>query len=65
MRLKFLHGLNRVIDQRKARTLSATILCSETEDGDLVFAGFVEFGELATEFVFGDVGAVGVEDIAD
>ena len=65
MWLKFLHSLNRVVDKREACTLSAAVLRSETEDGDLVFAGFVEFGELATEFVFRDIGTVGMEDIAD
>jgi hypothetical protein len=29
----------------------------------LVLVGLVKFGELGSEFVFGDVGAVGVEDI--
>jgi hypothetical protein len=29
----------------------------------LVFVGFVGFGEFGAEFVFGDIGAVGVEDI--
>ena len=60
MRLELLHRLRRVIDERKAGALSTTILSPESEDRDLVFAGFVEFGELGSEFVFGDVGAVGV-----
>ena len=64
MGLELLHCLNRIIDQCEARALATTVLCPETEDGDLVFAGFVEFGELAAEFVFRDIGAVGVKDIA-
>ena len=34
MRLEFLQGLVRVIDERKARALTTTILCSEAEAGD-------------------------------
>jgi hypothetical protein len=32
----------------------------QAEYVDLVLVGFVEFGELGSEFVFGDVGTVGV-----
>jgi len=39
-------------------------VCLETEDGDIVLLGLVELTELATELVLGNVGAVGVEDIA-
>ena len=63
MRLKLLHRLVRVVYQREPGALATTILCPEAEDGDLVFVGFVELGELVAEFVFGDVGAVGVEDV--
>ena len=63
MRLKFLHRLMGVVYQCKARRLATTVLCAETEAGDLVFVGFVEFGELGAEFIFGDVGFAGVEDI--
>jgi hypothetical protein len=38
-------------------------LRSETEDLHLVFVGFVQFCELAAEFVLGDIGAIWVEDI--
>jgi hypothetical protein len=38
-------------------------LCSETEDGDLVFVGFVEFAKFGAELIFGDIGAVGVENV--
>ena len=34
MRLEFLQRLVRVIDERKARALTTTILCSEAEAGD-------------------------------
>jgi hypothetical protein len=63
MRLKLLHHLVRVVDQRETGALATAILCSEAEDGDRVFAGFVELGEFGPEFVFGDIGAVGVKDI--
>ena len=53
-----------VVYQGEPRRFSATVLRAETEAGDLVFVGFVELGELLAEFVFGDVGAVGVEDVA-
>ena len=53
----------RIVDERKSSALASTVLCPETEAGDLVFAGFVEFGEFLAELVFGDIGAVGVEDI--
>lgn len=45
MRLKLLHHLVRVVDQREAGAFATAILCSEAEDGNLVFAGFVELGE--------------------
>lgn len=63
MRLKLLHRLIRIVDECEPSTFATSILCPETEDGDLVFAGFVEFGEFGAEFVFGDVGAVWVEDV--
>ena len=34
MRLEFLQGLVRVIDEREARALATAILCSEAEAGD-------------------------------
>ena len=64
MRLKFLHRLVRIVYEREPRRFAPTILSPETEDGDAVFVGFVEFGEFGAEFVFGDVGTGGVEDIA-
>jgi hypothetical protein len=39
-------------------------VCLEAEDGDIVLLGLVQLTELSTELVLGDVGAVGVEDIA-
>ena len=62
-RLKFLHYLMAVVNERKSRTLPTTVLRPEPETRHLVFIGFVEFGELLAEFVFADVGAAGVEDI--
>ena len=63
MRLKFLHDLMRIIDECKPSALASTILCPESEARDLVFIGFVEFGEFLAELVFRDVGTVGVKDI--
>lgn len=64
MRLKLLHHLMAIIDERETGALATSVLGSEAEAGDLVFVGFVELGELLTEFVFGDVGAVGMKDIS-
>lgn len=61
---ELLHRLGGVVDQSKAGALAATVVRPETEDGDIVLLGLVELGELATEFVLGDVGAVGVENVA-
>ena len=65
MWLKLLHHLMAVVNERKARAFAATILCPETEAGDLVFVGFVELGELLAEFVFGDIGAIRVENVSN
>lgn len=62
--LKLLHGLRGVVDESKAGALATTEVCLEAEDGDIVLLGLVELTELTTELVLGDVGAVGVEDIA-
>ena len=64
MRLKLLHHLMAVVDQGEPGRFSSTVLCPETEAGNLVFVGFVELGEFLAELVFGDVGSVGMEDIA-
>jgi len=64
MRLELLQRLMRIVDQSETGRFSTTVVCSEPEDLHLVFVGFVEFGEFAAEFVFGDVGAVRVEDVA-
>ena len=63
MRLKFLHHLMAVVYQSEPGRFASAILCAEPEAGYLVLVGFVELGELLAEFVFGDVGAVGVEDV--
>ena len=52
-----------VVYQSKPGRFASTVLRAKPEAGDLVFVGFVELGELLAEFVFGDVGAVGVEDV--
>lgn len=63
MGLEFLQGLGGIVDKGETSCLSTTELCLETEDVDLVLGGLVEFCELATEFILGDVGSVWVEDI--
>lgn len=63
MGLELLEGLGGVVDQSEAGALTTTVLCAETEDGDLVLVGLVQVGQLLTELVLGDVGAVGVEDV--
>lgn len=63
MWLELLQGFWRVVDESETSCLSATILCLKTENVDLVLVGLVHFGELASEFILGDVGTVGVEDI--
>jgi hypothetical protein len=60
---ELLQRLGRIVDQRETSCLSTTILSLETENVDLVLVGLVHFGELATEFILGDVGSVWVEDI--
>merc|ERR1712098_131615 len=65
MGLESLHRLAAVVDEGKARALAATILSPEAEDGDLVLAALVQFGELGAELVLGDVRAVGVQDVND
>lgn len=64
MRLELLHNLMRIVDEREPSALASTVLSLEAEAGDLIFVGFVEFGEFLAELVLGDVGAVGMEDIA-
>jgi len=58
--LEFLQRLGRIVDEGETGCLSTTILSLETENIDLVFAGLVYFGKLASELVLGDVGAVGM-----
>lgn len=65
MRLELLQSLLRVVDQSKAGALATTVLCAETEDGDLVLVGLVQVGQLVTELILGDVGPVGVEDVPE
>ena len=62
-RLKLLHHLVALVNEREAGALPATVLGAEAKDGDLVLVGFVEFGELLPQLIFGDVGTVGMEDI--
>jgi len=63
VRLELLQGLLGVVDQSEAGALATTVLCAEPEDGDLVLVGLVQVGQLLTELILGDVGAVGVEDV--
>jgi hypothetical protein len=61
--LELLQRLRRIVDESKTSCLSTTELSSQTENIDLILVGLVEFGELGSEFVLGDVCAVRVEDI--
>jgi hypothetical protein len=61
--LELLQGLGGVVDQSEAGGLATTVLCAETEHGDLVLVGLVQVGQLLAELVLGDVRAVGVEDV--
>lgn len=62
--LELQQSLLAVVDESKAGALATTILRPEAEDGDLFLVGLVQLRELLTELVLGDVGAVGVEDVA-
>lgn len=62
--LELLHRLGGVVEESKAGALATTEVCPETEDGDILLLGLVQLSELAAELVLGDVGAVGVEDVA-
>ncbi len=61
--LEFLHGLDAVVDQGETRGFAATVLRPHAEDVDLVFVGFVNFGELRAQVILGHVRAVGVQDV--
>jgi hypothetical protein len=61
--LELLEGLGGIVDHGEASGLATTVLCAETEDGDLVLVGLVQVGKLLTKLILGDVGAVGVQDV--
>ena len=63
MRFELLHDLMAVVYQSEPSRFAPTELRAETEAGNLIFVDLVSVGESLTEFVFGDVGAVGVEDV--
>lgn len=65
VRLEFLQSLVGVVDESETSGLATTELCAETEDGNLVLVGLVEVGQLLTELILLDVGAVGVEDVPE
>lgn len=44
MWLELLQDLMTIVYEREPCALASTILSAETEAGDLVFVGFVEFG---------------------
>lgn len=60
---KLLDCLGGVVEEGKARALTATELRAEAEDGDLVLVGLVQTSELLAELVLGHVGAVRVQDV--
>ena len=61
---EFLHCLCGFVDESEAGALAATIVCPEAKDGDVLLLCLVKLTELTTELILGDVGAVGVEDVA-
>ena len=61
--LELLHGLGRVVEEGETGALATTELRAETEDGDGLLGLLVQLRELLAEFILGDVGAVGVEDV--
>jgi len=61
--LELLQGFRRIVHEGETGCLATTELSLETKDVDLVLVGLVHLGELATEFILGDVGTVGVEDV--
>ncbi len=60
---ELLQGLRRIVHERETGRLAATELSLQTENIDLVLVGLVHLGELRTEFILGDVGAVWVENV--
>lgn len=50
--LELLHRFDGVVDQGEAGALAAAVLCSQAEDVDLVFVGFVGRSEFFAEVVF-------------
>jgi hypothetical protein len=63
VRLEFLHGLWRVVEERETCALATTELSAETEDGHLVLRCLVELTELLAELILGDIGAGRVKNI--
>ena len=62
--LELLHRLVAIVDESKAGALATTEVCLEAEDRDIFLLGLVQLAELATKLILGDVGAVGVKDVA-
>lgn len=56
---------NGLIHQTETGGLSTTEVGSESEDGDGVFVGLVQFGQSLSQLVLGDIGSVGVQDVDD
>lgn len=52
---EFFESLIRVVNQSEASGLATTILCTETENRDLVFIGLVHLCEPGPEILFGDI----------
>lgn len=52
---KFFESLIRIVNQSEASGLATTILCTETENRDLVFIGLVHLCEPSSEILFGDI----------
>lgn len=59
-RLELLQGLSRVVNKAETSRLSPTVLCAETENGDLVLGSLVQLGELVADFILRGIGTAGV-----
>jgi hypothetical protein len=61
--LELLHGLNGVVDERKAAGLATTELGPQAEDADLLLGSLVQLGKSLAEIGLGDAGVARVEDV--
>jgi hypothetical protein len=62
---KFLGRVQGVVDEGESSRLASTKSSAETKDKDVLLVGLVQFRELFTEVILGDVGASRVQDVDD